>query len=378
MTQRDFASSQSGSLSPGTPEIRLDYVPKPGLAWLSIKNFLLKVITLGIYSFWAKTNVRKHLWSCVHIMDEPLEYTGTGKELFLGFLVILGVVILPFVILQNGIALLYPDDLAIQATVQLALFVVALYLIGVAIYRARRYRLSRTIWRGIRGTLTGSPWAYAWRNFWMTLLLPFTLLWSYPWMSVRLNSHIMNDTQFGSESFRFSATAGPLYKRFAVLWVLMLVGLLVIGGAFGVMSQDIMSELTSSQGPQMDPDTIALIALAAVFLFIPLFALMTAIFWAIYISKELNYFASCTAFDDASFTMNATTGSIILLSIGNFLILVFSLGIAAPFVQQRLLRYLCDRTSISGAVDVAAIQQSQAAMDKRGEGLAEAFDVDAF
>lgn len=378
MTQRDFASSQSGSLSPGTPEIRLDYVPKPGLAWLSIKNFLLKVISLGIYSFWAKTYVRRHLWSCVHIMDEPLEYTGTGKELFLGFLVILGVVILPFVILQNGIALLYPDDLVTQGLVQLGLIIVVLYLVGVAVYRARRYRLSRTIWRGIRGTLTGSPWAYAWRNFWMTLLLPFTLLWSYPWMSVRLNSHIMNDTQIGSESFRFSASAGPLYKRFAILWVLMLVGLIVIATGIGVLSQDLMAQLSSAAGPQMDPDTIALIALATIFILVPLFALMTAIFWAIYISKEFNYFASCTAFDNASFNMNATTGSIILLSIGNFLILVFSLGIAAPFVQQRLLRYLCDRTTITGTVDVAAIQQSQAAMDKRGEGLAEAFDVDAF
>ena len=377
MTQRDFASSQSGSLSPGTQQIRLDYVPKPGLAWLSIKNFLLKVVTLGIYSFWAKTNVRKHLWSCMHIMDEPLEYTGTGKELFLGFLVILGVVILPFFIIQNGIAFLYPDDFIMQGLVQLGLFIVVLFLIGVAIYRARRYRLSRTIWRGIRGTLSGSPWAYAWRNFWMTLLLPFTLLWSYPWMSVRLNSHIMNDTQIGSESFRFSGSAGPLYKRFAVLWVLMLIGLLVIGAGFAFIGQDILSEATSTES-QLTPDTAAAIALATIFILLPLFALMTAIFWAIYISKELNYFASCTAFDDASFSMNATTGSIIWLSIGNFLILVFSLGIAAPFVQQRLLRYLCDRTSITGAIDVAAIQQSQAAMDKRGEGLAEAFDVDAF
>jgi len=377
MTQRDFASSQSGSLSPGTQQIHLDYVPKPGLAWLSIKNFLLKVVTLGIYSFWAKTNVRKHLWSCVHIMDEPLEYTGTGKELFLGFLVVLGVVILPFVILQNGIALLYPDDFVTQGLVQLGLIILVLYLVGVAIYRARRYRLSRTIWRGIRGTLSGSPWAYAWRNFWMTLLLPFTLLWSYPWMSVRLNSHIMNDTQIGSESFRFSASAGPLYKRFAVLWILMLVGLLVIGSGFALVSQYIMSELSSPE-TQPSPDMIVLMAFGVFFVFLPLFALMTAIFWAIYVSKELNYFASCTAFDDASFSMNATTGSIIWLSIGNFLILVFTLGIAAPFVQQRLIRYLCDRTTITGAIDVAAIQQSQAALDKRGEGLAEAFDVDAF
>ena len=247
MTQQDFASSQSGSLSPGNPQVYLTYIPKPGLGWLSIKNFLLTVITLGIYSFWAKTNVRRHLWSCVRIMDEPLEYTGTGKELFLGMLVVLGIVILPILIIQNAIPFLFPGDLVLQFSVQFTVFVVILYLIGVAVYRARRYRLSRTIWRGIRGTLTGSPWAYAWKSFWMTLILPFTLLWSYPWMRVRLNSHIMNDTQFGSESFRFDGRAGPLYKRFAVLWVLMLVAMLVIGVLSAIPGLNIGSAVSDAE-----------------------------------------------------------------------------------------------------------------------------------
>ena len=377
MTQQDFASSQSGSLSPGNPQVYLTYIPKPGLGWLSIKNFVLTVVTIGIYSFWGKTNVRRHLWSCVRIMDEPLEYTGTGKELFLGMLVVLGIVILPILIIQNAIPFLFPGDLVLQFSVQFAVFVVILYLLGVAVYRARRYRLSRTIWRGIRGTLTGSPWAYAWKSFWMTLILPFTLLWSYPWMRVRLNSHIMNDTQFGSESFRFDGRAGPLYKRFAILWVLMLVAMLVIGVLSALPGLNIGSAVSDAE-TQISAETLGIAALLGVLVFLPLLALLTAIFWAIYVSTELNYFARCTAFENSAFSMNATTWSLIGLAIGNFLILVFTLGIAAPFVQQRLIRYLCDRTTINGTIDVAAIQQSQAEMDKRGEGLAEAFDVDAF
>ena len=49
-----------------------------------------------------------------------------------------------------------------------------------------------------------------------------------------------------------------------------------------------------------------------------------------------------------------------------------------PYVVQRLMRYMCNRLSVDGTVDVASIQQSTAAIDKRGEGLVEAFDIDAF
>ena len=58
--------------------IGIEYVPRPGLGRLAIVNFLLNLVTLTIYRFWAKTNVRKHIWSCVHINGQPLEYTGRG------------------------------------------------------------------------------------------------------------------------------------------------------------------------------------------------------------------------------------------------------------------------------------------------------------
>ncbi|RFA27198.1 hypothetical protein CAI21_15230 [Alkalilimnicola ehrlichii] len=48
-------------------------------------NLLLKVITLGIYHFWAVTRVRRYLWAQTSFDGERFEYTGTGRQLFLGF-----------------------------------------------------------------------------------------------------------------------------------------------------------------------------------------------------------------------------------------------------------------------------------------------------
>ena len=124
-------------------------------------NFLLGLLTLSIYRFWARTNVRKHIWSCVHINGEPLEYTGRGIELFKGALFVFVVFGLPAVLLIAGISIAYgPEHPAIGAVQTLFLFIVSL-LWGAAVFRARRYQLSRTQWRGIRGWLEGSATTYS-------------------------------------------------------------------------------------------------------------------------------------------------------------------------------------------------------------------------
>ncbi len=61
-------------------QLRFDYIPRPGLLGITLTNLVLNLITLTVYRFWARTNVRRHIWSCVHINGEALEYTGRGKS----------------------------------------------------------------------------------------------------------------------------------------------------------------------------------------------------------------------------------------------------------------------------------------------------------
>ena len=72
-----------------TASTSLEWRDIPGLILLSLKIFFLRIITLGIYYFWGKTEVRRKLWAAVHLEGQPLEYTGKGKELFFGFLIVL-------------------------------------------------------------------------------------------------------------------------------------------------------------------------------------------------------------------------------------------------------------------------------------------------
>ena len=103
--------------------------------------------------------MRRHLWSHTSVDGDALEYTGTAKELLIGFLIALAILV-PIYLVYFFIGL-EAERLQAFASIPLVLFFYLFY--QFAMYRARRYRLSRTVWRGVRFWMTGSGWSYAWR-----------------------------------------------------------------------------------------------------------------------------------------------------------------------------------------------------------------------
>ena len=77
--------------APGAaPGHRLRYDGRLGdLYRIFFLNLLLTVLTLGIWRFWARTRLRRHVWQHLSLDGQRLEYTGTGGELFRGFLLAL-------------------------------------------------------------------------------------------------------------------------------------------------------------------------------------------------------------------------------------------------------------------------------------------------
>lgn len=139
--------------SPSTPpprQLRLDHDLRVGdLLPVVLINTLLNIATLTFYRFWAKTRIRRMLWAGTRVEGDRLEYTGTGKELLIGFLIVVLVVLVPLAALNILVKIYVAQEDPILASAILSpLYLVFLYLFGVAIYRAQRYRLSRTRWRG--------------------------------------------------------------------------------------------------------------------------------------------------------------------------------------------------------------------------------------
>ncbi len=350
MDSTDLHSASTGHSA--REAVSLEWRDPPGMVGLSLKILLFKILTLGLYHFWGKTEVRRRLWNGIRLNGQPFEYTGTGRELFLGFLIAAVLLFLPTMAYVIALAFVFGPDSWELDLFLLPLYVFFFFLTGVAIYRAMRYRLRRTRWRGIRGTLAGSPWRYGWTYFWTALTLPLTLGWSYPWRTVKLARMMTGDTRFGDRAFSLDAHWKPLLGPFALSWLSIAAFLAALAG-------------------------IAFAPLVAVPLAVVLFGVM--IYAGLrYRAREMNYLTGRMRFDGARFSMSATPGSLFGLFVTNLLIVVLSLGILAPVAVMRMFRYMVTRMRIEGDVDFASIAQATDTMGRTGEGLIEALDIDSF
>jgi uncharacterized membrane protein YjgN (DUF898 family) len=370
--------SNTASDSAAAPQaLRFEYVPRPGLFKITMINLLLNILTLTIYRFWGKTNVRKHIWSCIHVNGEPLEYTGTGMELFKGFLFVFGLFILPYVLINTFLKFNYGEQHPMVLALNGIFFLFIYVMYGFAIYKARKYQLTRTLWRGIRGNLVGSAMTYSLTYFGSILAKTFSLGWATPVMNTVLHEQITNEMRFGDAAFKFKGRAGPLYPTYALCWFL---GVVVgIGSYVGIFVYFVMH--IAGDGSKFKIEDLAgswLMIISLILLFFAAYLLIIPALWAIYTAKEMRTFADYTRFDGAQFKLNATAASIIWLTLINLMILVLTLTFGWPFIQQRTFRYVANRLQLEGAIDIDRIQQSQAAIPKRGEGLADAFDISAW
>src|SRR6267378_2374108 len=176
----------------------------------------LELITVGFYRFWLATDIRRHLWSNSHIDGDAAEYTGRGRELLIGFLIALAILVPVY--LAYFLAGLEAERYKAFASIPLLAF---FYLFGqFAIYRARRYRLTRTVWRGVRFWMSGSGWAYAARAALWGLLMILTLGLILPWREAALERYKMRHSYYGDLQGSFEGRGWEFFKRGWWLWLL--------------------------------------------------------------------------------------------------------------------------------------------------------------
>lgn len=163
-----------------------------------LKFLVLQIITLSIYRFWAKTHVRRYLWSSTEFLGDRFEYLGTGKELFIGFLIAIVILIPLFIVGQIPV-------------VNIVYAIVVPFLIHFAIFRLWRYRLTRTSWRGLRFGMDQDAAKYAGMAILWSIATLFSVGIAYPWMQAYLTRYKMNRVSFGTTNFQCTITGSQLF-----------------------------------------------------------------------------------------------------------------------------------------------------------------------
>jgi uncharacterized membrane protein YjgN (DUF898 family) len=337
-------------------------------------RLLLTALTFGIHRFWWKTAVRRRLWSETTVDGDPLEYSGRGIEMFIGALIVFAVVLIPFSMVSFTIQLLHGAGQPILAgLVQICLFVFLFWIVGFAIYRARRYMLSRTSWRGIRAGMKGNGVAYAWLSFRMTLLNAVTLGFSTPYAEARRWNAIWGDAMLGTMSVKADVEWRPLMRTFIPVW---LGSILAFALAFAMGWDGIKFFADSmTNGPVATEDPDAVFAILRLYGYFAIAFLASAFLLVGYRARFHQQALGATSLGDVQFGFSATTGDWLRFYLGNAAWVVLTLGIGGLLLRYRLWRFWMEHLLIYGELDSDAVLQSQLARPVQGDGLADAFDV---
>jgi len=361
-------------------------------------NMLLSIVTLGIYRFWGKTKIRRYLWSRVSFQDEPLEYTGTGTELFLGFLIVM-VILIPVLLLNSFLQIALQNKPDVFIAVQILYGLAFMYLVYIATYRAQRYRLTRTSWRGIRGGMSGSAITFANKAFLYMLLTIVTLGVMYPKMQVALQKYRTENSVFGDVNLEFDAPFAPLMKS----WLFSLVCLLTLYGTMGYFTYEFVEAI------EVKPGQAEVLRLVVGFLIaLTVIGILAGVAMVWYSAVVIRHFVAATKFEKLSATSTMTVGQLLKVYIPAYLVygglvVLFALttamtsggsdaatflilpiialavfGALIPIIIiNRFIAAFCANMTIAGAFSAALLLQNQQDKPGYGEGLAEALEVNA-
>jgi uncharacterized membrane protein YjgN (DUF898 family) len=322
MTAPVSGDLQFGGQDQDAQALRLAYRGTGGeLFFIVIKNLFFTLVTLGIYTPWARTTKRAFLWRQIDIAGQRLEYTGTGRELFRGYLK----VALAYLLLFGVPALLQSAAPLVAGAWRFGSLIALFILVPYAIYGSRRYLLSRTRWRGIRFGLAGDAKEFT-KLFMKTTLLTVATLGFYgPVANNRLYGFIMKNTRYGTAEFGYDGPDGEAFK-------------ISIKGFF--------------------------LTLLTLGIYLP---------W--YVARMQRFRLSHTHFAGTTGRTDLTGGLLFKLFLVNLLGNALTLGLAFPWTTTYTLRTVLERMSFVGAVDFAQITQQAASGDAAADGLADALDV---
>jgi len=223
---------------------------KSKLFWLVVWTGALTVVTLGIYRFWARTRLRRYIWSSIMPGGDSFEYTGTGLEKFLGFLIALVFLAVYLGLLQVVLSFVgfnlwgaissepnLPKNMLMQMVATYATGLAVMPLIFFAQYRARRYMLSRTRWRGLRFAMDAAALGYVWRALLYYGMSLVTLGALMPLATFRLEKYMTDRMWYGDAGFEQEGQWTALYPAMKHLFIAAAV--LLLSGVVGYLAQSL-------------------------------------------------------------------------------------------------------------------------------------------
>jgi uncharacterized membrane protein YjgN (DUF898 family) len=277
-----------------------------------IVNVVLTALTLGLYYPWARANTLKYFYSQTTFDSQPFAFIGTGKEMFIGFIKAILIILVAYSCILIP-AIFFEHNSLFIALGFLVYGLLLMLIVPFALHGSLKYRLAKTIWKGIRFGYTGDKMELSGifiKGFFLTI---FTFGIYSSWFAINLRKYMIANIKIGNANFSYSGNGTDFF-------LLNLKGYLLTIVTLGIYS-----------------------------------------FWW---QRDLfNYVIDNTNIeqnDKAIFFKSRAKGiDFLILMVTNFLIVVLTLGLATPIAISRKLTFLVNCIEAKGIYSFADLQQSQ-------------------
>jgi len=321
-----------------------------------IVNLVLTVLTLGIYSAWAKVRTHRYLYANTRLAGASFEYLADPITILKGRLIAYAVVL----------------ALAVSAKFQIFWIFIPLYLVLLAlfpliIYLGIRFRARYSAWRGIRFRFDGTAGSAYFVYMLLPILSVFTLYLLIPYVVREQQNYMIKHHGFGGRRFGFHGVTGEYFPPFLIAIGLGIVLIFVFSSLVGVAIVA-SGAAGQSQGAGMP---MAMLGAMAV-----LYAGMIAL--TVYVRiRFLNLMWNNTRLGDHRFESKLQVRQMLWLYLSNGVVILVTLGLGTPWAMIRMTRYRlsCLTLVASGSLDdfVASANETQSAA---GAEIASALDLD--
>ncbi|UUM30942.1 YjgN family protein [Vibrio japonicus] len=362
-----------------------------------IVNVLLSIITLGIYSAWAKVRTKRYFYGNTQIASDNFEYHATPIQILKGRIV-------AFVLI-----VIWTIGLSVHPAIS-SLFILIFYAaLPWLIWSNARFDCAMTSYRNVHfsfvGSLGGAYKSLMGRGFVALLaigayfaLVGFAAQFSQPlvvvlvigsifvmaavqaWVLAGMHGYFINGYRYGDWQFSGDVEVGFFIKlafKAAGLFLAAVIGLgliiaLLVGG---------LASFEALTNPYMVMAVIMGAAASYVLLLIVVGLLGAAMFAYMAVQTRNYLFSRVVIAKEAQenrfgLTSSMSTSGYVGLVVTNFLILIFTLGLGRAWVMVRTSHYVAEHTSVEGDMDLLlAADQDSDVKSAIGDEVAQAFDV---
>lgn len=320
-----------------------------------IVNLLLSLLTLGIYSAWAKVRRTRYFYDNASLAGSSFDYHGNPVAILKGRMIAVALIglyqIAPRISAGFGVAMLF------------LLLAAAPWLI----WKSLQFKLHNSSYRGIRFGMRGA----AKTAYLVFLALPLlTLLSGFlltPFTHQRIKRFQHNASRFGNTAFSFHATVGNFYRTYLLGVLIAVAGFIAIGLGFGGTLTGLVSA-----GRHYTPATIA----ATLLFFFALYA-WVLVLSPLFLALLQNIIWSNTRLGPHRFKSRMKWSRMIWISLSNLVLVSVTLGLYLPFATIRTMRYRIESMTLLPASDLNEfIAGAEPAGSVTGEGIADLLDFD--